>query len=215
MCSERMRRSSVRALLPIVLRECYGVTRLEPHPSHVPSCQTLREHALPHPQAFAYKSLFRNTLPVTHLNGILCRPLNESALYFEYFAARVEGEISLIPPRAVGEVVSPAGRERAAYVGRRLQKIIGAEGIRSRRKAEQLVAGGLVSVNDQTVKPLFRNTLPITPLNVIFCRPLKEFAVYFQYFAARVGGWGVPLIRPPAAGEVVSQALMAGAAHVG
>jgi 23S rRNA pseudouridine2605 synthase len=36
----------------------------------------------------------------------------------------------------------------------RLQKIIAAAGIASRRKAEQLISGGLVSVNGQVVTEL-------------------------------------------------------------
>ena len=36
----------------------------------------------------------------------------------------------------------------------RLQKIIAAAGIASRRKAEQLITGGLVSVNGKVVRPM-------------------------------------------------------------
>jgi 23S rRNA pseudouridine2605 synthase len=44
--------------------------------------------------------------------------------------------------------------ERSLMPAERLQKIIATAGIASRRKAEQLIAGGLVSVNGQTVTEL-------------------------------------------------------------
>src|ERR1022692_3708053 len=52
------------------------------------------------------------------------------------------------PPKPKPEV---RRRSRSLMPAERLQKIIAAAGIASRRKAEQLITGGLVSVNGQVV----------------------------------------------------------------
>src|ERR1700722_5914042 len=49
---------------------------------------------------------------------------------------------------------SASGKELNQMPTERLQKIIAAAGIASRRKAEQFIAGGLVSVNGQVVTEL-------------------------------------------------------------
>ena len=131
------------------------------HQRRLAACLPFRafqQFAVPHAQNCSRKSLFCRTLPLTPFDLGLCADSARLTSCFQDFA-KIGGR-GVPPSRPRNSRTGTRGpfaihaRKRASMPAERLQKIIAAAGIASRRKAEELITAGLVSVNGQTVTEL-------------------------------------------------------------
>ena len=119
--------------------------------------RALQQFAVPHAQNCSRKSLFWKTLPLTPFDLGLCAGPARLTSCFQDFAKIGGGGYPLSRlwiPEPDPRPFAIHARKRASMPAERLQKIIAAAGIASRRKAEELITAGLVSVNGQTVTEL-------------------------------------------------------------